>query len=1016
MRGRGILSLALSVITLGGLALACGWLTRGATPTVDGNLQATRTALGLTQTAVAQAGAVQPASPSQPQGQVFPVGLNLPVVPWGLLTQPKGSHVVRPAEPGPALSAVQDRATGDQVRPGQPVHPGGGDTYQRNIYERPFKENTQDEYYPDLDITEARLSMDETWVYVDIEVYGLNPGAQTPTGNYGVELDLDRDGRGDLLVWVQGPVTDTQWTDARVQVYDDPNEDVGAARACLSDAPFQRTGYDRLIFYEARGQDPDMAWVRWVPPTDAETRPRIQFAFKRSLLPDPTKFVWWVWSDAYVAWPAFMDYHDAFLFPRAGSPYPEHPYYPVKALARMDNTCRVPFGFTPTEEDYTCGICLAQGEHPPDPPDSPPGSPPGSPPDKSTCPFTPKGPPGEPPAPNCRWNEETAEWWCTPSVELPRPDDGPDFVELCTLEGARAACVEREPLPGGEASTEAPLVMVEEAAGEETGGFSPLPREVDPSAFDLPEDLVKIRCRWNDLTCEWDCDDACLPSLDDLRAACSDGLLLRSGDLLGDGSAFWMCAQGDLFDPSEPPRTTRIDWDAGACTWKENCLLDLAPLVARARARLSEGWECMPLMGTWSNVAATLTRLGFEPEGLLTGGGPAFGGLMAFGLVCAQGDPARGMEEATRMEACVLDGCDINCQEKEPPRKCPKPTSEPACDGTLVPVPDDPNQSVCYIDRDRDGQGLEAYDPDDTYLLNVWNPETCRWEGRCLSDPEKCPPQKQCPMPPNGPACDFVTQLQDGSWICRNLEVTRLAPPQLCTWDAQACQWDCRDLTCQPPPQGPGPNCQPGEQPNTWVCTEPPNPPVFTHVPPPSGPVTYTWDPKNCAWVPLPPEACEPPQDLQTAGTDPLTGTPNFCQQRDDGQWSCPERGTFDECTWKVFTPEEQEKYGVCGRWVCWNLCEVDTNGPDNCKQVIHLGGNTWACIRETKNLTCTFNTDPNVCQWQCDLKCEIPSSPPPACTYKYQQLGPGYWECYDQNNNVTRWRYDLTQCQWQQE
>ncbi|MFP3855011.1 MAG: hypothetical protein ACLFWD_12025, partial [Anaerolineales bacterium] len=52
---------------------------------------------------------------------------------------------------------------------------------------------------------------------------------------------------------------------------------------------------------------------------------------------------------------ASFDQHDRMNLEQAGSPVLDSDHYPVKSLARVDNSCRMYFGFTPTASDP--GLC-----------------------------------------------------------------------------------------------------------------------------------------------------------------------------------------------------------------------------------------------------------------------------------------------------------------------------------------------------------------------------------------------------------------------------------------------------------------------------------------------------------------------------------------------------------------------------------------------------------------------------------------------------------------------------------
>ncbi len=913
------------LLLLSGISLACSGLLSRATPTARSSnpaLQATQQALSLTQTALAPRDTSVAAVSSQDI-------LGILIGNATLKQQPKGQHKTQPGEPPPAQATLWDRPTGETLQPGQPVVPPGGDTYTRNIYERPFNEVAQDTYFPDLDIVEGRLSMDTQWVYASIVLFGLHPQTGFPQGNYGVELDLDRDGRGNLLVWVEGGVQSTEWADTRVAVYLDADEDVGAARACLPDAPFNGSGYERLVYYEARGEDPDLAWVRWVP----GDQPVVQLAFKRSLLQGSTQFTWWVWADGKLNQSTLMEFHDSIPFPNAGSPYPDHPLFPVRDIARVDNTCRGAFGFEPTEEDLACNVCPPEREFPPDEP-------------FKMCPA-PEGPPKE----GCTWDEAQQVWVC-------------------------------------------PYPFVEAAADASTSA----------------EPIDKIACRWNPYTCSWDCDDKCPIVPSGIPEAC-DPVFPPDED----SPTALICAVGE---GSDVDRWDLWRWSDTQCRWEQTCITQ--PSLLRDKAA-----TCEIIIAGMGPVPADFLRGGMGARGLddlIPPDAP-----VASLLICARdlnGD-GRVVEErpdgvlepapGDEWEVCVEALCGLNCititAPPEEEDQCPGgpdiASLEESCTWVNGPFTTDTGTfAQCYID-DGDGSmtetlsdGTITVDTDDTNLIYRWNPQTCSWDlEECLYGPN-CP--SRCPMPPEGPDfCDNRIQLEDGRWLCTWFDITTaVIPPQICAWNDQTCSWECEEISCPVPEGGPDDATKMAFFGRTdWVCTpQPGETGVWECILPDTDAPSYlcTWSEQQCGWS-CEVAVCQPP----TSPKDP-----GYCAERDDGTWVCPGRGTFDQCEWDT---EE------C-RWRCWNICEVDTNGPDGCDQVIPLGGNTWACITGTKNLTCTFNTDPNICGWECNLQCEIPSDPPPACTYKYRELGPGYWECYDQNNNVTRWRYDLAQCQWVQE
>ncbi len=213
-----------------------------------------------------------------------------------------------------------------------------GDVYRLNRLERPFTQ-TDMTYLPNVDIERFRITTDENWDYIFAELIGTNPNDPINI-DYGVELDLNRDGFGDYLIWAAPPYS-TTWTTNGVMVYSDSNHDSAGLSAEKSDAPFSGNGYDTVVFNQGQGQDPDLAWVR-IDPKNSNV---IEFAFKRTL---PGKsFMWSVWADAGMRAPGKFSYNDLYTIEQAGSAQTDNLNYPIKALFAMDSTCRAAFGFQP---------------------------------------------------------------------------------------------------------------------------------------------------------------------------------------------------------------------------------------------------------------------------------------------------------------------------------------------------------------------------------------------------------------------------------------------------------------------------------------------------------------------------------------------------------------------------------------------------------------------------------------------------------------------------------------------
>jgi hypothetical protein len=217
------------------------------------------------------------------------------------------------------------------------------DSFNTDLYERPYTSGTMI-YRPDLDLQKVLLSSDANFFYFELGLFNVNPDTNGLVANYGAEIDVDRDGRGDYLVWVYMAPTSTTWDITGVVVYTDQNNDVGGPNPLLSDAPYTGDGYETEIWPGKPLTDPDGAWVR-VNPADPRS---IQFAVKRSLLGNPTSFLWSALADDGTKAPYYFDYNDIMTIQQAGSPYQNSSYYPLAGLALLDSTCRGAWNFTPT--------------------------------------------------------------------------------------------------------------------------------------------------------------------------------------------------------------------------------------------------------------------------------------------------------------------------------------------------------------------------------------------------------------------------------------------------------------------------------------------------------------------------------------------------------------------------------------------------------------------------------------------------------------------------------------------
>ena len=259
----------------------------------------------------------------------------------------------------------------------------GGDVFVQGLYERPFNANTMDTYFPYMDIVDFQGFKDDTWGYGTITLAGADKNGQL-SAEYALELDLNKDGRGDWLIRASNPST-TTWTTEGVQAWKDTDGDIGGAIPMIADnKALGGDGYETLVFDQGKGNLTDGAWAR-IDPNDPKT---VQITFKLSMLGSPASYAMGAWAGANID-PSMFDYNDNLTHIQAGDPNQGYGVYPIKALAEIDNTCRLAIGFVPTGKEP--GLCknLVLG-----------GSKPG------TCPFPASQcyPYSQNPYPNCSCN------------------------------------------------------------------------------------------------------------------------------------------------------------------------------------------------------------------------------------------------------------------------------------------------------------------------------------------------------------------------------------------------------------------------------------------------------------------------------------------------------------------------------------------------------------------------------------------------------------------------------------
>lgn len=228
-------------------------------------------------------------------------------------------------------------------------HPPGGDRFTFGKFERPFNADTMEQYFPEIDIIDTFVFQDDDWVYGVIKLKDFDSQGNLP-GKYGVEFDLDLNGKGDVLVLVSQPAS-SNWSTEGVQVFQDSNQNVGGSKAVVSDYDTPGDGYEDLIFDEGTGDDPDLAWTRVTSGSVF-----LEIAIKRSALGEEGKFMLNMWAGTDDLNPSQFDINDLLTHEQAGAADPGFEYfYPIKGLSEIDNTCRLAVGFEPTGLEH--GLC-----------------------------------------------------------------------------------------------------------------------------------------------------------------------------------------------------------------------------------------------------------------------------------------------------------------------------------------------------------------------------------------------------------------------------------------------------------------------------------------------------------------------------------------------------------------------------------------------------------------------------------------------------------------------------------
>jgi hypothetical protein len=221
----------------------------------------------------------------------------------------------------------------------------GGDEFANGRFERPFDQAMA--YLPALDIEKAELVRPENgWAYFSI--YLADKPAASPAV-YGIEVDLNIDGRGDYLIQFPAP-SGPEWAEDGVKMWWDSDGDVGGNLINRNDPKgFRGSGFESLKIDSDSGENSGKVWTRLL-------KNGIQIAVNQELLGGSDgKFTWQPFTMGMPYPPSQFDLNDYYPAAKAGSAIAGDMNYPIKELYAIDNTCKGLSGLTPSGAEQ--GVC-----------------------------------------------------------------------------------------------------------------------------------------------------------------------------------------------------------------------------------------------------------------------------------------------------------------------------------------------------------------------------------------------------------------------------------------------------------------------------------------------------------------------------------------------------------------------------------------------------------------------------------------------------------------------------------
>lgn len=221
----------------------------------------------------------------------------------------------------------------------------GGDEFTNGRFERPFDQDMN--YLPAVDIERAELVRPENgWAYFTI--YLEESPASSPAV-YGIQLDLNIDGRGDYMIAFPTP-TSAEWVEDNIRMNWDSDGDVGGLVINRSDPKgFKGSGFESIKIDTAAGKNKGKIWIRLMGKG-------LQIAIHEDLLGGKeSKFTWQPFAESQPLPPSQFDLNDYYSPSAAGSAIAGDSDYPVKELYGIDNTCKGLSGLTPSGAEQ--GVC-----------------------------------------------------------------------------------------------------------------------------------------------------------------------------------------------------------------------------------------------------------------------------------------------------------------------------------------------------------------------------------------------------------------------------------------------------------------------------------------------------------------------------------------------------------------------------------------------------------------------------------------------------------------------------------